>query len=96
MSSLNRQLDKKVNQLLQSLDQRDQLSVEMATSHDKAPATKELLTQLASAVISQQQEKERHQLNVVIHNIEESSSDLPQARKQDGIEKVASIIDIIE
>ena len=92
MSSSNSKLDKKVNQLLQSLDQGDQLSVEMATSHDNAPATKESLTQLASAVISEQQEKERCQLNVVIHNIEESSSDSPQARKQDDIDKVASII----
>jgi len=42
--------------------------------------------------MSEQQEKERCQLNLVIHNIEESSSDSPQVRKQDDIKKVTSIV----
>jgi len=42
-------------------------------SHDKAPKnTKESLTQLASA---EQQEKERRQLNIVLHNIELTSGE---------------------
>jgi len=63
-------------------------------SHDEAPVnTRGSLTQLASAVISEQQEKERCQLNLVMHNMEESSSDSPQVRKQDDIKKVTSIVD---
>ena len=94
VSALNSELEKKVGLLLKSIDQGDQLLADTDASRDKAPVnTKESLTQLAFAVISEQQEKERRQLNIVVHNIEESLSDSPQVRKQDDIKKVTSIVD---
>ena len=95
MFALNSQLEEKVNLLIQSIDQGDQLLADTDSSHDKAPPinTKESLIQLAFAVISEQQEKERRQLNIVMHNIEESLSVSPQERKQHDIEKVTSIVD---
>jgi len=54
---------------------------------------KESLIQLDSAVISEQQEKERRQLNIVVQNIEEPSSDSFQMRKQDDIKKFTSFVD---
>jgi len=91
VSALNNQLEKKIDQLLQSIDQGDQMLTDIDASH--GVNTKESITQLASAVISEQQEKERRQLNIVVHNIEESSSDSPQMRKQDDIKKVTSFVD---
>ena len=76
MSALNKK--KKVNQLLQSIDQGGQMLTDTDASH--GVNNKESLTQLASAVISEQQEKERRQLNIVVHNIEESSSEVSQMR----------------
>jgi len=53
--------------------------------------TNDSLTQLASTILSEQHEKERHQLNLIVHNIEESSSESPQSRKQEDIAKVTSV-----
>ena len=93
VSSLNSQLEKKVDQLLQTIAQGDQLPAEIVTSREAPSTTKESFTQLASAVLSEQQEKERRQLNIVLHNVAESSSDLPGVRKQDDIKNATSIID---
>ena len=42
----------------------------------------ESLSNLATAIISEQQEKEKRQLNLVLHNIDESTLNNAQARKQ--------------
>ena len=45
MTTLNSQLEKKINQLLQSLDQGDLSSIKMSTSHTEVPVSaKESLT----------------------------------------------------
>jgi len=54
--------------------------------------TNDSLTQLASTILSEQHEKERRQLNLIVHNIEESSSESPQSRKQEDITKVTSVL----
>ena len=77
MSALNSQLQKIIGPTVTvHIDQGDQRLTDTYASH--AVNTKESVTQLVSAIISEQQEKERRQLNIVVHNIEESSSDPPQ------------------
>jgi len=50
--------------------------------------TNESLSNLAATIISEQQEKEKCQLNLVINNIYESILQDDQARKQEDISKV--------
>jgi len=58
----------------------------------EAAQTNDSLSQLASTILSEQHEKERRQLNLIVHNIEESSSESPQSRKQEDIAKVTSLL----
>ena len=41
--------------------------------------------------ISEQKEKEKRQLNLILHNIEESKEEDPQTRKRDDIKKATSL-----
>jgi len=54
------------------------------------PKTNDSLTQLASTILSEKHEKERCLLNVIVHNIAESSLESPQSRTQKNLQKVTS------
>ena len=54
--------------------------------------TNDSLTQIATTILSEQHEKERRQLNLIVHNFQESSSESPQSRKQEDIAKATSVL----
>ena len=49
------------------------------------------LENLAHSILSEQKEKEKHQLNVVLHNVTESLEQDASNRKSDDLSKVTSI-----
>ena len=48
-------------------------------------------THLATSIVTEQKEKENRQLNLILHNIEESTEE-PLNRKKDNINKVTSLL----
>jgi len=48
---------------------------------------------IAASLVSEEKEKERRQLNLVLHNVEESSSSDGSERKSEDIKKVKSIFE---
>ena len=53
------------------------------------PSDEESVAHLTSSIISEQ--KEKRQLNLILHNIEESKKEDPQTRKRDDIKKATSL-----
>ena len=49
------------------------------------------VAQIAASLVTEQKEKEKHQMNIVVHNLEESSATEGPARKQDDIKKCLSV-----
>ena len=49
------------------------------------------VAQIAASLVTEQKEKQKHQMNVIIHNLEESNATDGPARKQDGIKKCLSV-----
>ena len=48
-------------------------------------------THLAMSIAAEQKEKEKRQLKLILHNIEESTEEEPLNRKKDDINKVTSL-----
>jgi len=70
----------------------DQLS-DKAESPSKSPSISvDSVAQIAFSLASEQKEKEESQLNVIIHNLEESSASDGPSRKQDDIKKCMSFL----
>ena len=46
---------------------------------------------MATSIVTEQKEKEKRQLNLILHNIEESTEKEPLKRKKDDINKVTSL-----
>ena len=53
--------------------------------------TEDSLTHLATSIVAEQKEKEKRQLNLILHKIEESVEEEPSNRKKDDIHKVTSL-----
>ena len=49
------------------------------------------MVQIAASVATEQKEKEKRQMNIILHNLEESNAADGTARKQDGIKKCLSV-----
>ena len=60
--------------------------------HSSQPTTPDDLRNAVSSVISEEKDKGKRRLNLIVHNMTESSSDQPQSRKEQDI---ASIRDIL-
>ena len=61
----------------------------VSTSVNAVPP--ESAEQIAVSLLSEQKEKEKRQLNIMIHKLEESTADDGQSRKQDDIKKFVSL-----
>ena len=61
----------------------------VSTSVNAVPP--ESAEQIAVSLLSEQKEKEKRQLNIMIHKLEESTADDGQSRKQDDIKKCVSL-----
>ena len=61
----------------------------VSTSVNAVPP--ESAEQIAVSLLSEQKEKEKWQLNIMIHKLEESTADDGQSRKQDDIKKCVSL-----
>ena len=55
--------------------------------------TRDSVASIAATLVNEEREKERRQLNLVLHNIEESSSSDGTVRKSEDIQKVKSIFE---
>ena len=55
------------------------------------PSDEESVAHLTSSIIFEQKEKEKRQLNLILHNIEESKEEDPQTRKRDDIKTATSL-----
>ena len=56
-----------------------------------APISEESVARLASSVVVEQREKEKRQLNIILHNLAESNAPEGTNRKEDDIKKCSSI-----
>ena len=72
-----------------SLTEIPTVNITIPSVHE-ASQTNDSLTQLASTILSEEHEKERHQVNLIVYNIDEPSLESPQSRKQEDIAKVTS------
>ena len=65
-----------------------------SNAHQESSSTKDSdnsFVHLATSIVAEQKEKDRRQLNLVVHKMEESVAEEPSDRKQDGISKVTTL-----
>ena len=55
------------------------------------PITEESVASIAISINAEQNEKEKRQLNIILHNLEESSASGGPSRKEDDITKCKSL-----
>ena len=67
-------------------------------SYDKteppAKPAKDTVTQMTFSLVLEQKEKEKHQLNIIMHNLEKSSASNGPTKKQEDIKKCRSVFEI--
>ena len=76
------------------------VSTRMATDNDSSkqdspsqhPLSAESIASMTASILSEDTEKEKRKLNLIIHNIPESTLTEAQGRKQDDIQKVTSLL----
>jgi len=56
------------------------------------PSTSDMLRNAVSSVIDEEKEKQKRKLNLIVHNMEESSADHPQSRKEHDITAIRDIL----
>ena len=57
------------------------------------PISEDSIAQITFSLVAEQKEKEKHQLNIIMHNLEESSAPDGFTRKQDDIKKCISVFE---
>ena len=62
------------------------------TSSVVPPITEESLANIAVSINAEQKGKEKRQLNIIVHNLEESSASEGPSRKEDDITKCKSLL----
>ena len=72
-------------------DQKAALGSKAPSSNMVSPITEESMANLAVSINAEQKEKERRQLNVIVHNLEESSASEGSSRKKEDIDKCKSL-----
>ena len=70
---------------------KDQLSDNIEPTPKLAPISEDSAAQIAYSFVFEQKEKEKCQLNIILHNLEESSSSDGLTRKQDDIKRCKSV-----
>ena len=60
--------------------------------HSSQPTTPDELRNAVSSVISEEKDKQKRRLNLIVHNMAESSSDQPQSRKEQDIACIRDIL----
>jgi len=70
----------------------DQSSDKSEPQLKPASISEDSVTQIAYSLASEQKEKEKRQLNIIIHNLEESNAPEGATRKQDDIKKCVSLL----
>ena len=69
----------------------DQSPVNAEPSARSAPISEDSVAQITFSLVAEQKEKEKRQLNIIMHNLEESSAPDGLTRKQDDIKKCTYI-----
>ena len=64
-----------------------------ATSSPTPSITEESVANIAASITAEQKEKEKRQLNIIVHNITESSASEGPSRKEDDIKKCKSLFE---
>jgi len=75
----------------------DMISEQPMSTRDHTSATSSISTEsvqhIASSLVAEQREKERRQLNIIVHNLKESASTDGAARKQDDINECVALLE---
>ena len=61
-----------------------------------SPLSADSVSNIASSLVEEQHEREKRKLNIIIHNVPESTKDDPAARKNDDIAVVTDLFQIIK
>jgi len=106
--SNNNQLQKQIEAISNSLKEMNKKSYAAATqainsptslsnkpsevNSSSQPATSDMLRNAVSSVINEEKEKQKRKLNLIFYNMEESSADHPQSRKEHDITAIQDIL----
>lgn len=76
-----------------STNQQDTIMVDIneESDRDSVITLKSPFEQLASSIVKEQNEKEKRHLNLVLHNVPESTKEEANARKQEDINRISSL-----
>ena len=61
-------------------------------SPGQSPLSVESIVSMTASILSEDKEKEKRKLNLIIHNVSESTHTEAQDRKQDDIQRVTSLL----
>jgi len=69
----------------------DSMAVDKSASVAPLHVSEDSVARIAASLVTEQKEKERRQMNIIVHNLEESNASDGPARKQDDIKKCVSM-----
>ena len=87
-------LSSKIYHGIQSMDTGMAAEIHLSEqeSPDQSPLSVESIASMTASILSEDKEKEKRKLNLIIYNVSESTHTEAQDRKQDDIQRVTSLL----
>ena len=65
---------------------------DLPPSQGSPPLSVESIASMAASIVSEEKEKEKRKMNIIVHNYPEPSASEPQARKKEDIESISKLL----